>query len=157
LFCLPPANLLLCCQSLIATILSFSLSAPSSWTLYSRLFFVSLISSQFPSHILFSFIMPLIYWLWTSGSFRFTLHSCSCLLKCVRIRSNLACSDGGPGFITTALLLLLSLLSLNLLMSYIYMELLVKPEILTSYVYGFTSGNAESRLFLFAAQCFNSE
>jgi hypothetical protein len=39
-------------------------------------------------------------------------------------------------------------------MSYIYMELLVKPEILTSYIYGPTFGNAESRLFLFAAQCF---
>jgi hypothetical protein len=33
-----------------------------------------------------------------------------------------------------------------------YMELLVKPEILTSY--GPTFGNAESRHFLFAAQCF---
>jgi hypothetical protein len=30
------------------------------------------------------------------------------------------------------------------------MELLVKPEILTSYIYGPTFGNAESRLFLFA-------
>jgi hypothetical protein len=38
-----------------------------------------------------------------------------------------------------------------------YMELLVKPEILTSYIYGPTFGNAESRLFLFAAQCFNTE
>jgi hypothetical protein len=39
------------------------------------------------------------------------------------------------------------------------MELLVKPEILTSYlqVYEPTFGNAESRLFLFAAQCFNIE
>jgi hypothetical protein len=37
------------------------------------------------------------------------------------------------------------------------MELLVKQEILTSYVYGPTFGNAESRLFLFAAQCFNIE
>jgi hypothetical protein len=37
------------------------------------------------------------------------------------------------------------------------MELLVKPEILTSYVYGPTFGNAESRLFLFAAQCFKTE
>jgi hypothetical protein len=37
-----------------------------------------------------------------------------------------------------------------------YMELLVKPEILTSYirVYGPTFGNAESRLFLFAATTF---
>jgi hypothetical protein len=28
------------------------------------------------------------------------------------------------------------------------MELLVKPEILTSYIYGLTFGNAESRLFV---------
>jgi hypothetical protein len=52
-------------------------------------------------------------------------------------------------------------LTLSLLMSYIYVyvcvELLVKPEILTSYIYGPTFGNAESRLFLFAAQCFNIE
>jgi hypothetical protein len=40
---------------------------------------------------------------------------------------------------------------------YIYLELLVKPEILTSYVYEPAFGNAESRLFLFAAQCFNIE
>jgi hypothetical protein len=37
------------------------------------------------------------------------------------------------------------------------MELLVKPEILTSYIYGPTFGNADSRIFLFAAQCFNTE
>jgi hypothetical protein len=37
------------------------------------------------------------------------------------------------------------------------MELLVKSEILTSYIYGPTFDNAESRLFLFAAQCFNIE
>jgi hypothetical protein len=36
------------------------------------------------------------------------------------------------------------------------MELLVKPEILTSYIYGHTFGNAEIRLFLFAAR-FNTE
>jgi hypothetical protein len=36
-----------------------------------------------------------------------------------------------------------------------YMELLVKPEILT--LYGPTFGNAEILLFLFAAQCFNTE
>jgi hypothetical protein len=44
-------------------------------------------------------------------------------------------------------------------MSYIYMELLVKPEILTSYIYIYiyTFANAESHLFLFAAQCFNTE
>jgi hypothetical protein len=34
------------------------------------------------------------------------------------------------------------------------MELLVKSEISTSYIYGPTFGNVESRLFLFAAQCF---
>jgi hypothetical protein len=37
------------------------------------------------------------------------------------------------------------------------MELLEKPEILTSYVYGPTFGNAEIRLFVFSAQCFNIE
>jgi hypothetical protein len=37
------------------------------------------------------------------------------------------------------------------------MELLIKPENLTSYIYGPTFGNAESRLFLFAAQRFNME
>jgi hypothetical protein len=37
------------------------------------------------------------------------------------------------------------------------MELLVNPEILTSYMYGPTFDNAENRLFLFAAQCFNTE
>jgi hypothetical protein len=37
------------------------------------------------------------------------------------------------------------------------MELLVKPQILTSYIYGPTFGNAEIRLYLFTAQCFNTE
>jgi hypothetical protein len=37
----------------------------------------------------------------------------------------------------------------------VYIELIVKPEILTRY--GLTSGNSERRLFLFAAQCFNIE
>jgi hypothetical protein len=37
------------------------------------------------------------------------------------------------------------------------MELLVKPETLTSYIHGPTFGNTESRLFLFAAQYFNTE
>jgi hypothetical protein len=37
------------------------------------------------------------------------------------------------------------------------MELLVEPEILTSYIYGLTFINAESRPFLFAAQYFNIE
>jgi hypothetical protein len=36
------------------------------------------------------------------------------------------------------------------------MEFLVKPEVLT-YIYGPTFSNTESRLFLFAAQCFNIE
>ena len=35
-------------------------------------------------------------------------------------------------------------LTLRLLMSYIYMELLVKPEMLTSYIYGPKFGNAET-------------
>jgi hypothetical protein len=38
-----------------------------------------------------------------------------------------------------------------------YMELLVKLEILTSDIYGPTFRNAEFRLFLFAAHCFNTE
>jgi hypothetical protein len=37
------------------------------------------------------------------------------------------------------------------------MELLVKPEILTLYVYGLMFDNAESSLFLVSAQCFNIE
>jgi hypothetical protein len=37
------------------------------------------------------------------------------------------------------------------------MELIVKPEILTSYMYGPTFGNAESLLFLLAAQSCNTE
>jgi hypothetical protein len=37
------------------------------------------------------------------------------------------------------------------------MELRVKSEILTSYIHGPAFGNAESRLFLFAAQCFKTE
>jgi hypothetical protein len=50
-----------------------------------------------------------------------------------------------------------SALTLSLLMSYVYMEFLVKPEILMSYIYGPTFGNSESRVFLFAAQCSNIE
>jgi hypothetical protein len=38
-----------------------------------------------------------------------------------------------------------------------YIELLVKPDILTSYIDGPTFGNAERRLFLIAKQCFNTE
>jgi len=48
------------------------------------------------------------------------------------------------------------MLTLRLLMLCIYMELLVKPEMLTSYIYGPTFGNAET-VFLFAAQCFDTE
>jgi hypothetical protein len=36
-------------------------------------------------------------------------------------------------------------------------ELLVKTEILTSYIYGPTFGDAENSFFLFSAQCFNIE
>ena len=39
------------------------------------------------------------------------------------------------------------LLTLRLLVSYIYMELLVKPEMLTSYIYGPTFGKAETFSF----------
>ena len=45
------------------------------------------------------------------------------------------------------LLLAFALLTLRLLMSYIYMELLVKPEMLTSYIYESTFGNAETVSF----------
>jgi hypothetical protein len=38
--------------------------------------------------------------------------------------------------------------SMHLSHIYVYMELLVKPEILTSYVYGSMFGNAESHLYL---------
>ena len=38
-------------------------------------------------------------------------------------------------------------LTLRLLISYIYMELLVKPEMLTSFIYGPTFGNAETVSF----------
>ena len=38
-------------------------------------------------------------------------------------------------------------LTLRLLISYTYMELLVKPEMLTSYIYGPTFGNAETVSF----------
>jgi hypothetical protein len=37
------------------------------------------------------------------------------------------------------------------------MELILEQEILTSYIYGPTFGNAESRLSLVAEQCFNTE
>jgi hypothetical protein len=40
---------------------------------------------------------------------------------------------------------------------YIYMGLLVKPEILMLYIYGPMFGNAESHLFLSAAQSFNTD
>ena len=44
-------------------------------------------------------------------------------------------------------ILTIDTLILRLLMSYIYMELLVKPEMLTSYIYGPTFGNAETVSF----------
>jgi len=37
------------------------------------------------------------------------------------------------------------------------MELPVNPEMLTSYIYGPTFGNAETVSFYFSAQCFNTE
>jgi hypothetical protein len=40
---------------------------------------------------------------------------------------------------------------------HIYMNFLIKSEILTSYIYELTFGNAESCLCLFAAQCLNTE
>jgi hypothetical protein len=40
---------------------------------------------------------------------------------------------------------------------YIYIGLLVKAEILMSYIYEPTFGKVERRLFLFPAQCFNNE
>ena len=40
-----------------------------------------------------------------------------------------------------------NMLTLRLLMSYIYMKLLVKPEMLTSYIYGPTFGKAETVSF----------
>ena len=43
--------------------------------------------------------------------------------------------------------ILINSLTLRLLMSYIYMELLVKPEMLMSYIYGPTFGNAETVSF----------
>jgi hypothetical protein len=49
------------------------------------------------------------------------------------------------------------LFNLSLLMCYIYTELLVKPDILSSCIYGPTFGKAERCLFLFAAQCFSTE
>jgi hypothetical protein len=52
---------------------------------------------------------------------------------------------------------LVTVLTLSLLMSYICVELPVKPEILMSCIYGPTFGKAESHLFLFAAQCFKTE
>jgi hypothetical protein len=58
----------------------------------------------------------------------------------------------------------LGALTLSLLMSYIYISLKVRNFTVVYiyiyiyvYVYGPTFGNAESRLFLFAAQCFNIE
>jgi hypothetical protein len=49
-----------------------------------------------------------------------------------------------------------SCVTLSLLKSYIY-GAPCKAEILTSYIYGLTFRNAESRLFLFAAQCYDIE
>jgi hypothetical protein len=48
-------------------------------------------------------------------------------------------------------------LTLSLLMSYICGAPCKDNSFLTSYIHGLTFGNAESRLFLFDAQCFNTE
>jgi hypothetical protein len=42
-------------------------------------------------------------------------------------------------------------------MSYIYGDPCKARNFNVVYIYGLTSGNAESRLFVFAAQCFNIE
>jgi hypothetical protein len=48
-------------------------------------------------------------------------------------------------------------LTLSLLMSHIYGVPCKARNFNFIYIYGSTFGNAESRLFLFAAQCFNTE
>src|SRR5215468_4838954 len=48
-------------------------------------------------------------------------------------------------------------LTLRLLMSYIYGAPSKARNFNVVYIYGPTFGNTESRLFLFAAQCFNAE
>jgi hypothetical protein len=48
-------------------------------------------------------------------------------------------------------------LTLSVLMSYIYGAPCKARNLNVVYIYGPTFGNAESRLFLFAAQCFNIE
>jgi hypothetical protein len=48
-------------------------------------------------------------------------------------------------------------LTLSLLMSYIYGAPCKARNFNVVYIYGPTFGNVEGRLFLFAAQCFNTE
>ena len=54
---------------------------------------------------------------------------------------------GGPELHSKIRGFMVRFLTLRLLMSYIYMELLVKPEMLTSYIYGPRFGNAETVSF----------
>jgi hypothetical protein len=71
--------------------------------------------------------------------------------------------QGTPGFVPgdgvalTTYLPLVSRLTLSLLMSYIYGAPCTARNFNVVYIYGPTFGNAESRLFLFAVQCFNTE
>jgi hypothetical protein len=51
----------------------------------------------------------------------------------------------------------LNTLTLSLLMSYIYGSPCKARNFNVIHIYGPTFGNTESRLFLFAAQCFNIE
>jgi hypothetical protein len=48
-------------------------------------------------------------------------------------------------------------LTLSLLMSYIYAAPCKARKFNVVYIYGYTFDNTESRIFLFAAQCFNTE
>jgi hypothetical protein len=57
----------------------------------------------------------------------------------------------------TTFYMALYVLTLSLLMSYIYGAPCKARSFNVIYIYGPTFGNAESRLFLFAAQCFNIE
>jgi hypothetical protein len=68
-------------------------------------------------------------------SFRFPLNEAYCSTRCVTIRA----------------------LTLSLLISYIYGVPCKTRNFNVIYIYGLTFGNAENRLFLFAAQCFNIE
>ena len=74
------------------------------------------------------------------------------LLNFISLRNDVLLSDSlsprcGKSSGCFIFIIFLFVLTLRLLMSYIYMELLVKPEVLTSYIYGPTFGNAETVSF----------